>query len=281
MKLLIIIFFSLLGLSAFTQQNKGYYNSKWFLSFETLHTTPFFFNAYGRDYASMYDKNLRPTLEKYNYGYRFAAGFIVKRNLAFAVEWGTDYGDIYVKKWGYIHLNINNIENEYYYHHDVSSIKTQSFTILPKIELATKNALLPMGLTHQIGIGLSKTRLMEDKYRANIHCEDYNCDTVPEISEQFFFEHLYDRKNQPDIQHLIFMYAISMRTSVSKKIMLNYGFRYTLNVPFLNSASNVRSVTIHEDGHEYIYSPSEIKEFVNRERIFNLLNFSLGFTYVL
>ena len=64
-----------------------------------------------------------------------------------------------------------------------------------------------------------------------------------------------------------------MKTALSKSLLLNYGFRYTLN---LNSSGlNKTSNSINQ----FYLSQQDVSKLINKQRLYNLINFNLGLTY--
>ena len=68
------------------------------------------------------------------------------------------------------------------------------------------------------------------------------------------------------------MYALSMRTAITKNILINYGFRYTFNLP-------VSSNGFSESDAQYFLQQNTIYESVKKQRSSSLINFNLGLTY--
>lgn len=74
------------------------------------------------------------------------------------------------------------------------------------------------------------------------------------------------------------MYAISMRKAITKKIFLNYGFRYSLN--FRSDRNEVYTIAQYEKDHqEYFISNDQVKQKVFSQRRQNVITFNIGMTF--
>lgn len=279
MRLLILFTLLVCTLKLTAQDNRGYYDSKFFLSFDGLVNNPFFYNM-KNDYFeySKYNKKLEQKSDKINFGFKLDLGIIAKRNLAFSVELGQEFSNIYTPSV------INYIQNNGYYSntYNINVIQSQlyvrTFSIFPKIHFATKNALLPLGLSHQIGLGMNYSTLVDknDGYIMETNNSDYyyysfDVDSLTNHYDTKFF----DFENQKATKTIAVLYALNMKTPITKKILLNYGFRYTLRINYFSN------VTIPEfTDNKYIYSQGLITDMIKIQRTRNIINFNLGLTYV-
>lgn len=292
MKYLLIL--SILILSVLhAQDNKGYYNSKFYVSIETLLNTPIFYNGYGKDYVTSYDKSLVSKLNWLNYGFRTSFGLILKRNVAFVLEFGVDRAKCYTPR------NITHHEefidnkgyenyNDYKYHLKMESLNSNSFYFMPRFEFTNKLGLLPMGLTHSVGIGICRSYIQNKNYNVEIFPgESYVYDSLTNyheyLDEEFtpvitdYKDKMIDINNQIPAKSIQLMYALSIKTALTKKIFLNYGLRYNFN---LVNIFQRRSEFVNYKGGYYL-SSANIIYCINRQKTFNFMNFTLGLTYAL
>lgn len=265
--LIVCVLFVLKGNS---QSNKGYYNSKFYISLDALMNAPILYNfRSSSDVYSKYDKNLNQKGDKFNLGFRASFGVILKRNFAFCIEGGIDFSNVYLEKsidhqdsTTAQYLNLNVIHQ---------NLDIQTFSVMPKIEFSVKNSLLPLGLSHQFGIGFNRSKLVNHDYASLVTYQssfDNSYVLIDDFNKKYF-----DLSNQISTKTVTIMYALNMKTALSKSLLLNYGFRYTLN---LNSSGlNKTSNSINQ----FYLSQQDVSELINKQRLYNLINFNLGLTY--
>lgn len=283
----LLLFFTIINFTLFAQNSKGYLGAKVFTTIESTLYNPLLYNI-----AKSSDHK-----DKFNGGLRISAGYLAQRNIAFCIEAGIDFSNINVSSYQYIkstHLvptsywsTVPNTTDYYYYYYQITpfTMNVQTTSIMPKIEFSSKKSLLPMGLSQQIGIGFYKSKIIDKNYNVNIGYSNveepsgtnmFPNDSIKPYDEAYLKTHLYDYKNQNIIKSTSLMYALSIRTAISKHVMINYGFRYTIsftNIAYLFDKSN------NQD--DYLLDYSDIKRRVVNQRALNLITFNLGLTYVL
>lgn len=257
----IIIFSSLLS---YAQDNKGYYGSKAYFSLETNINTPLFYNL--TENGLSLKKH-----DKINYGIRVSGNYIIKRNFAIGIELANDFSNILMSNLPNYNKFQNydgtyDIDNYRYY----KNLKLSTFSFIPKIEFATKNGLLPLGLSHQIGFGISKTSIRSGVY--DYWLSDYSYSYINEAND-FDGAYEFTKENRPEtIKNITLLYALNIRTALTKKVLLSYGFRYTLNI---NKQKNIGFLQqLNFDSQRY-------ESKVITQRFLNIIHFNLGLTYVL
>lgn len=266
--ILVLVVCILFVLKGNSQSNRGYYNSKFYISLDALVNAPILYNFRSNsDTYSKYDKNLNQKADKINYGFRASLGVILKRNFALCLEGGVDFGNIYLENSIYHQDSISNL----YLNVLHEKLDIQTYSIMPKIEFSVKNSLLPLGLSHQFGIGFNRSTLINHDYSSIV---TYNSSfDNSEILMLDFNKKYFDFSNQSSTKSYTIMYALNMKSALSKSLLLNYGFRYTLN---LNS-SGFNSI-INSNSQFYL-SQQDVSELINKQRLYNLINFNLGLTY--
>jgi len=107
--------------------------------------------------------------------------------------------------------------------HEAVSLNTM--TIMPKFEFSSRGNLLPIGLSHQLGVGYSITRIMDKEYDYNVTYgipdSLVNAPSVPSVNTEERY------------RGVTIMYQINMRTPITEQLIISYGFRYNMN--FVNS----------------------------------------------
>ncbi len=274
MKTYIILFISLfISTFSFSQKNNGYYGKRFFVDLEGLANYPLFSNflneaqyGYKADGKKLVTKN-----DNLNTGFRINAGYAVKRNLGLSLEFGQDYSSV----------KIDNSEPLYiaqyynvYVKHEMIDVKTTVF--IPKLEFATSKALLPMGLSHQLGFGIAYSKAVDKDYLYQII--DYSAGNYAPT--------LYSTSNSDvdpvnfnkfkTVKKFVLLYALNMRTPITKSLMFNYGIKYTIN--------------IGKTPNDYYYSYSgdptlsytrSVENAIARHRSLSFMNAFVGLTLVL
>jgi len=257
-------------------KNNGYYGKRTFFDVSTVVSVPLFSNVFTDNTA--YKKSgggLTPGKDYFNYGFRISIGHASKRNFAVLFEYGQDYSNIYPD---------NNIQSNYAgnYTYAQGTIKHQMMDVrthlfMPKLEFATKNSLLPMGLSHQIGLGYSKSKIMLHEYTYLLAGEDEN--GVPFSGGYTTYDandgsnKLFNWKRMPPVNKFIMLYALNLRSPITKSLMINYGIRYTLQFGRTNSY-------IYSGDGTYL-NERELMRLISRQRSFSFMSFHIGLTLAL
>ncbi len=131
-----------------------------------------------------------------------------------------------------------------YYERDDNGQKDYKWSIkciniMPKVEFSDHKMSFPVGFGHQIGLGVYRLSTLLNYGGVSYKWESYT--------------------------GLTLMYAMMLRSAVSKNIMLNYGVRYTLNYTFTDGFDDKLDFTTSED----IYYQKRL----------NLISLQLGVSY--
>lgn len=254
--LLLTFFFTLLiTFSSFSQKKKsGFYGKKFYLQAEGLLTFPIFSKIFNDDDLFIANgNNLTVGSDNFNYGYRLSAGYALKRNLGLSFEFGYDYSNSGVN---------------YSVTHEMLDIST--FGFIPKFEFAHENAILPMGISHQIGIGAEWSSIVDRDYLFGLNDPFTMNNTIKRYSEvttdQLPFGEI---KDIPSIKRYIFMYDITMRNPLSKNLFLTYGFKYILRFKGENQEEILKD---SPNSQYYLYE-------INFHRNTNIITFHMGLTF--
>lgn len=274
---LITFFFAFSGYTQKTKvKNNGYYGKRTFFDLSSVVSIPLFSNVITDNLAfKQSGKGLTSGKDYFNYGFRISIGHASKRNFAVLFEYGQDYSNIYPDNY----IQNDYFGNSYYYNasikHQMMDVKTNVF--MPKLEFATKNSLLPMGLSHQIGLGYSKSKIALHEYTYLLTGEDGN--GVPFSGGYQKYDasnannQLLNSKRMPSVNKFIILYALNLRSPISKSLMINYGIRYTLQVGRFNPYLNTGDGTYLDE--------NELMELISRQRSFSFMSFHIGLTLAL
>lgn len=273
MKTYIILFISLfISTFSFSQKNNGYYGKRFFVDLEGLANYPLFSNFLtGTQYGYKANgKNFVTKNDNLNIGFRINAGYAVKRNLGLSLEFGQDYSSV----------KMDNSENMYlndyynvYVKHEMIDVKTTVF--IPKFEFATSKALLPMGLSHQLGFGIANSRVSEKDYLYQYI--DYSAGTNP-ITLYSTSKTDLDPVNFEKfktVKKFVLLYALNMRTPITKNLMINYGIKYTINI-----GRTPNDYYYSYSGDQTLNYTRSVENTVARHRSLSFMNAFVGLTFV-
>lgn len=256
---------------SFSQVNNGYYGKRFFVDIEGLGNNPMFSNIFANT-DNGYSANgtvLSYKKDKFNVGFRINVGFAAKRNLGLSLEFGQDYSSIYGP------------DNEMYFddytysyvNHELIDVKTTVF--IPKLEFTTSKALLPMGLSHQLGFGFATSAVIERDYLYRYTNYMFTSPTVNYETATTDLDPINFEKFQ-NVKKFVLMYALNMRTPITKSLMINYGIKYTINIGKQPNA------------YYYAYSGVDptlsytkaVENEIARHRGFSFMNAFVGLTFV-
>lgn len=274
---LLSLFVAFTGYSQKTKiKNNGYYGKRTFFDLSTVISVPLFSNVFADNTAfKKAGAGLSPGKDYFNYGFRISIGHASKRNFAVLFEYGQDYSNIYPNI--YIQSDYSGSNNYYQanFKHEMMDVKTNIF--MPKLEFATRNSLLPMGLSHQIGIGYSKSKIALHEYTYLLTGEDEN--GVPFTGGYKTYDakdgnnQLINSKRIRPVNKVILLYALNLRSPISKSLMINYGIRYTLQVGRFDPYQNSGDGTYLDE--------NDLMELISRQRSFSFMSFHIGLTLAL
>jgi hypothetical protein len=253
-------------------QNTGLYGKRNYLEFNLLGNVPVF-NWWIRDnphYKKLGSQSLTEGRDILNNGFRLAFGHAGKKRTGVGIEFGMDYQDFAGPEYGYYYfVNDWGYDDSRYITIKHQAVRVQTMTIMPKLEFTSKGANLPVGINHQIGIGYTSSKLMDKDYIMIINQYDATEFQTSADSANFVNNFVdYDFKHKG----FTFLYNFNIKTPVSKKVMINYGIRYTFHVknPFQDYTVGYRVSG---------WGTSEVGRLINRHRMTNFLTFNLGASY--
>lgn len=272
MKFIIITLFTLLFQFFTISQNTGLYGKRTFIEFNTVSYMPIFswWLTEPDGYSSNGSGNTM-TLKKdlFEYGFRLAVGRSGKRNTGVSCEFGYNFTNLsapediyktYIDSWGYENSTSVSIRHE--------RLDVRTISIMPKIEFTSQGGTLPVGLNHQIGLGFTSSKIKKKDYNYQI----YNGSGEFTDEEIAAFPDNFTDYNET-YKGMTLLYAFNIRTPISKRLMINYGIRYTLNL---------RNYFVSKIGTDQkYYSKQDVREDFQRMRISNILSFNLGLTFVI
>jgi len=255
---LLILSLLIINLSFSQQKNKGYFGKKFYVQIDGLFNIPVFYNLASLgdiEHNRVNGTNFENKPHWINYGYRLSAGFNFRRNIGFGIEIGNDRSYV---------APLPGFNSSSYYNHEILNISTFSF--IPKFEFAHDNALLPMGLSHQIGIGMEWSSIINKDYMYNYGFGSSNVLYSDPLAIDKPFN---DIKSIPSAKRYVLMYDLTMRNPISKSVFITYGFKYALRASVLNQEEDF---VLLKNYRGYLSQ-------INRQRNLSLITFHLGVTF--
>lgn len=139
--------------------------------------------------------------------------------------------------------------------------------IMPIIEFSGTNSILPVGVSHQIGIGFYSHSIIDKDYLILVSNASWN-NTSQKLDE----ETLYDYENYR-VRTRSYMYKLNFRLPINRRMLWNFGFRYNLN--YTELAAKFKSYT-----ENYIFSELNHRDFVRKSQATNITSIETGVTFV-
>ena len=263
-KLSILILFACFQLQA---QSSGYLGKHTLIEADGLGNMPLFAMLFDRGqtyYKKSGNKSLTQSRNLLDFGWRVSLTRVSRRNVGFAFEFGYDYQNAtfdYYHNDVIVHDTSTGWDETVQFNYEMLDISTINF--MPKLIFTNKGGLVPVGFAHEIGIGYSSSKVVE---------KDYNIQGIQNASLLTDSVRTYINNNYVDYDYrysgVNFMYGMKMRIPVSKRILLNYGLRYTLHLRNIFADSNHSGTTI--------ISNNELQGKIGRTRIYNFISLNLG-----
>ena len=281
-----IVFFAVFVLS-FTNtkaQNSGYLGQKNILEINSTLTTGLITKLVSyTDIGDYSYENITPLNDQrdiVDIGYGVSYFRVLSRKFAAGIYFGTDRFSCNVKKLTFPSNDYYYLDNELDGELELLDFKT--LTVMPKIEFSKNSTILPVGFSHQVGFGFRTISLIEKEYESDLTEEGYNSITgnyekysLSPQSVAFFNSKLFDySKNKFKAKTI--MYALNMRTPISNRLLINYGFQYTLNLMPKNWFSSYSTYT---STGQYWISQSEIQDLIRRKKQFSCILFNIGLSF--
>lgn len=237
---LLLLFLSSLGYS----QNNGYYGKKGYIEFLSTHNFPIIYNLLSsNDVLKVENGQLVDRKQWYSPGFRVVLGVVGKKSSGVSFEYGIDFyrmaGPQVVKT----------DEGTPIVYHESIPIRTNRFMI--KIEMGNKNNLSPMGIIHQLGFGVSSTKIKQQNYS---YQEKFN--PTPQLQTISY-------PTDDPYNMLQVMYGFKKRVPINKSLLFSFGIRYNLNFG-LDTLSFIKYKRIGDEVKSRLFS--------------NVINLDIGLT---
>lgn len=270
MRIRLITICSFISLLSFSQDH-GYFGKKNTLSININASNPLIYNYLNSGVATYKASGNGVVIGKsqIDYGYSGAFSHYFSGNFGLGAEVAATYGKINTDD-SYTIFDPNSFSYEYV-SLDVEQLSIRTITIMPKIEFNPIGDQLPVGINHQIGFGVSTTKLLEKDYK-------YRLVSANNGNAQFGTSLYAPYQKVGKYYNLTAMYAFNIRTPISKSLMINYGLRYNLNFAL---SSLIDELGFGTDNYNNSNGPAmQIRDEIRQKRISSIMNFNIGITYV-
>ena len=257
-------------------QSRGFYGKNKFAEFSLTGCIPVFSNL--KDFYVKSGDGVVEGNDFVNGGFNGLVGIAINPTFALSLSTSMWYSNANGPGVLYYFHEGSNDESSVLVDHENLDIRTLSF--MPIIEFTGKSGLLPMGISHSIGIGFNRSWVKEKSYAYESDNDFYSNGNKVDFHE---FMDSVVAVNGPYIDYRerykdkTLMYALKIRTPISKKMMITYGFRYTLNAERLLDVFGVSYSTI--TSYETALK-QQITTSIKATRVRSIVSLQLGLTYV-
>lgn len=246
-------------------QNNGFLGKKNFVAIDANVYTPVIFGIRsGNEYFKTTGSKFAPTKNYVDYGVNFTIGRALTRDFAFLLQYSLNRYEFNIdRQYFYNTGDINNYFNDGNYYELLKGnwLKAVATTFMPILEFSGSEGLLPLGLSHQFGLGFTKNKLIEDDY--NMLINNYY-ETFIQKDDLFNY-------SKSVIKSYTVMYKINMRIPINDFLLFNVGFRYNLNIFPSNYSSNTNG--------DYLFSQSFLRDQMRAKQFRNILSLETGLSF--
>lgn len=245
-------------------QNNGYYGKKNFVEVITVSHTPILTNIFGHKLRYKTNENSEDDVQIRNWvngGIHMSIGRCFSPGRILSFEYGID---VWKQNARTFYRYADDIDEPYIWGTASEPYIMVASRFIPKIEFSSEQNLLPMGLTHQVGVGFTSLRILEKDYKVRIS-EQSIYDLPPSIINKYADDLVkYDVR----FYGIQLLYSLKMRTPITKWLMVNYGVRYMIDIPISTKNQNP----------EYDLSIKRVAKDKNQIMFYNLFSLDVGLT---
>lgn len=263
-------------------QKGGLYGKNRFVEFSLVGNSPVINNLSNK--AGFYVKNGSNSLvegsDRFNGGFYGAIGIAPRRNFAISLSGGLWYSNSVAPNQIFFpdSYSYSGYSSIYVYHENLS---IRTMTIMPILHFGGSRELLPVGLSHELGFGYSSSSVVKKDYvvrtnGSNIYANNQLYTDIPKLIDSIVAVNgsyiNYDQK----YKGFVLMYGLKFRTPLNKRLMLNYGIRYTVN--FVNNEGyNTYSTPNNYNYNNALFA--QIVSQIRRTQLRNLLSLNIGLSF--
>jgi hypothetical protein len=259
----ILVFISILFIgSTVHAQNDGLYGKKVSLDLSFTGNMPIINMINGPMFKSK-SGVLTKKMDLFDYGVRTGISYALSNNFGIGFEFDMEFMNIVAPSY----VSTYDPTTQWFYETQIrhEALSTRTFVFMPRLEFTTSSGLLPIGLSHQVGIGFTRTKIIEKEY-------DYLIlDNAQSLDITTFQEDFYDYTNKA-FKGIALMYTLNVRTPINKFMMITYGIRYNFNFGM---------ETAHSFNDVSYVSRFDAYNLTKRRRLFSVISLNLGMSFAL
>jgi hypothetical protein len=208
-----------------------------------------------------YQRSRLNTYHNFDYGIAGQFTYLTNSRVSFGVNYMYYNSDIKRTAFEYDYADYSSaaiIQGE--------DMKFKTITITPIISISSEELMKPVGLTHEFGIGFTKSTLVDKDY----HFYRTDGSTVIDTNVHYF--------KGTEFKGISLMYTLKLSKPISKNVVFNFGVRYALNFGNENGR-NAKTEGLTESGYynSYYFFESDATHGLNR----NFINILTGLTLLL
>jgi len=243
--------------------------------------------SYPRRYLSQNRRDNYLYKQYLNWGARLSYIYSPSNSFGFGVEYGFDISKINLE-FGYSTFSSLITNDALTIRHEGMSLVVHN--IMPKIEWKRKNAKRPYGVSHQFGLGVTLSHVLENNYNYKLMCSDKNNQTdieyfttcgdhdYDDAEETFDVNQLYNYDNGPFLGGSI-MYTLMYRGQLSESVLWSIGIRTQLNLTSYNFIRETAQFDMEDT--MYWITRREMEKLIAINRLQSLMHVQFGVTYKL
>lgn len=246
MKWKLITWMLLLTGAVTAQKNNGFYGKKFFFDLSARGATPIINNVFMDNYyKATGSNNLQLSLDRLNYGFSGTIGMAYERDKAISLNVSQMYGNI--PGPGLIIVrpsDANEGTGNFTIYTEHENLSVRSLVIMPNLCFSSKSSLLPVGVSHEFGIGYRITSIVEKDYVYEAspfyyaytdQTGNYHQINASSNAEANAFVDSLVKADGPYIDYnrkysgISLSYAMRIRRPLNDYLALNAGLRYSLH----------------------------------------------------
>lgn len=221
----------------------------------------FFADGY---YKKTGTSSLTLSKDRFNYGFSGTVGIAFQHNRAISLNISNMFGNIAgPSRINFIPPNASESysSDQFYLEMNHENLSIRTLVISPTLHFSNNSSLLPVGVSHEVGIGYRTTRIVEKEYAYNVmpyhmgysdqngSYTQFNLNTTAEANA--FVDSLvkadgsyidYKRK----YIGATFTYALRIRKPLTESIGMNVGLKYSLNLTRIQDKDPLYFKTIQD-----------------------------------
>lgn len=153
--------------------------------------------------------------------------------------------------------------------------KVNTHSLSMKLEWARNNVKLPLGVSHQMGIGVQTNKVIEDDYFYEDDIGNNEKEVIDELGIEINDKRALFNWSKVYLGAQLF-YSFNLRYELSNSFLLNFGIKHTFNYVF-GAYGNGQ---IKEGDNNYQISENYMLNQIGAYRTLNITTLNLGISYI-